>query len=244
MRISWDDVGAKRYETGVDRGVLFVQNSNGAYGVGVPWNGLTGITENSNGGDSNAMYADNRLYGKRRAKETFKATVEAYTYPDEFEECDGSRALTTGVLVSQQKKRRFGISYRTLVGNDAEGDEFGYKLHIVWDAMANPTEKAYETVNDNPDAVTFRWEISSNGIEVEGYDDVASITLDSTQVPPAKLAEIEAMLYGTASTNSRLPTPEQVLAAFKYTADDLSDSDSATVLDHQNAAIQSRNQNF
>lgn len=240
MRIVWDDAGKKRYELGVDRGVLFLQNRNGTYASGVPWNGLTAVNESSDGGDSNNAYADNMVYARRRGRETFRATVEAFTYPDEFEECDGSAAITNGVLISQQKRKRFGFSWRSLIGDDLSGMEAGYKLHIVWNARADPTEKGYGTVNESPDTVSFSWEISSDGVTVEGYKDTASIAIDSTLVDPDKLAEIEDMLYGTASTAPRLPTPEQILAVFKFVTEGLLDSVRAAILDSGNAAIQAR----
>ena len=244
MRIVWDDTGKKRYELGVDRGVLFLQNRNGTYASGVPWNGLTAVNESSDGGDSNNTYADNIVYAKRRGKETFRATVEAFTYPDEFEECDGSAAITNGVLVSQQKRKRFGLCWRSLIGNDLSGTEAGYKIHIAWNLRADPTEKGYGTVNESPDTVSFSWEISSDGVTVEGYKDAASITIDSTMVDPDRLEEIENMLYGTASTAPRLPTPEQVLSVFKFVTDGLLDSARAAVLDSSNAAVLARAASF
>ena len=239
-KLVWDETGEKRFELGVDHGVLFLQRRDGDYDPGVPWNGLTGVTEASDGGDGNSLWADNLKYGRRRSKETFRATVEAYTYPDEFEECDGSRAVTTGILVSQQERKRFGFTWRTLLGNDRSGPEAAYKIHIVWNARANPSEKAYDTVNESTDAVNFNWEILADGVSVQGYQNTASITVESDKVDPVRLADLENMLYGTASTVPRLPSPEQVLTLFKMTVEDLLDSDDATVLDSRDNIIQAR----
>ena len=231
MKLVWDDTGKKQYELGVDHGVIYPQKNDGTYESGVAWNGLTSVSENSEGGDNNTLRAHNSRYATRRAKETFSATVEAYTYPDEFEECDGSSAIEKGILITQQGRRKFGFTYRTLIGNDTEGQDAGYKLHIVWNARANPTEKGYGTVNESPDAVTFSWEVTSDGVQLTGYQDVASIVIDSTQVNPNQLANLENLLYGMDNYPPSLLSPAQVLAIFRFKVENLLDSSAAIVSD-------------
>lgn len=203
--LNWDAAGEKLYETGVDRGVLFLYTStkvnNTNYANGVAWNGLTQVTQSPSGAESNPIYADNIKYLDLRSNEEFGATVEAYTYPDEFSECDGSAAVATGVYVSQQARKKFGFSYRTKIGNDENGDSHGYKIHLVYGGTASPSEKAYQTVNDSPEAITFSWEVTTEPIPIGkinnvDYRPVAHLEIDSTKVDPTKLASFEEMLYG------------------------------------------------
>ena len=215
----WDQTGERLYETGVDRGVLYVFD-NGAYGAGVAWNGLTNVSEKPSGAEATALYADNIKYLNLISNEEFGATIEAYTYPDEFAQCDGSASIATGVVVGQQKRKTFGFSYRTRVGNDTDGNDFGYKIHLIYGCMAAPTEKGYATVNDSPEAITFSWEITTTPIEVTGYRPTACITIDSTKVnDSAKMTALEAMLYGTTESAPTLPTIAQLLTIFGTTGD-------------------------
>lgn len=210
--LTWDGSGERLYETGVDRGVLYVMSTGGTYGTGVAWNGLTGVTESPSGAEETALYADNIKYVSLYSAEEFGATIEAYTYPDEFAECDGSAELATGVTVGQQSRKTFGLCYRTLLGNDTDGQSHGYKLHLIYGATASPSEKAYATVNDSPEAITFSWEITTTPVNVTGMSPTASITIDSTKADPTCLAALEAKLYGSTepSGTPTLPLPDVV----------------------------------
>lgn len=210
-RLIWDAIGEKIYETGVDHGVLYPQANNGTYPLGVVWNGITAFTESPGGAELTDLWADNIKYASIRAAETFGGTLEAYTYPSEFEACDGSAELAPGVLIGQQSRSPFGLSYRTTVGNDtiAEGDE-GYKIHLVYGASANPSEKAYATINESPDAITFSWELTTLPIAVVGHKPTATLVVDSTKVDPTQLAELEDILYGTEGVSPRLPLPDEI----------------------------------
>jgi len=214
MRLAWDQVGEREYETGVDKGVLYLSDTNGVYDQGYAWNGLTTVTESPSGAESNKQYADNTVYLNLISAEQFGATIEAFTYPDEFGECDGTAEPSPGVRVGQQGRRSFGLCYRTLVGNDVDGSDAGYKLHLVYGAQAAPSEKAYATVNDTPEALTFSWEISTTPVNATGLKPTASITIDSTKVAPASLTALEDMLYGTAGSDPRLPLPDEVIELF------------------------------
>lgn len=197
LKLQWDKVGEHFYETGVDHGVLYPMANNGqTYEKGVAWNGLTAVTESPEGAEVSAIYADNIKYLNLMSAEDFKATIEAYTYPDEFEACDGSASLGEGVKIGQQSRKAFGFSYRTKVGNDLN-PELGYKIHLIYGATAAPSERAYETVNDSPEAITFSWEVSTIPVEVTGFKPTAHVEIDSTKVAAEKLALIEAALYGT-----------------------------------------------
>ena len=209
-KLVWDESGKRLYETGVEKGVLYVQGENGAYGNGVAWNGLTAVTESPSGAEPTALYADDIKYLELFSAEEFGATIEAYTYPEEFEACDGSASLGTGVTIGQQDRKAFGICYRTVVGNDVKGNEHGYKLHLVYGAKAKPSEKAYATVNDSPEAVTFSWEVTTTPVNVAGFKPTATVTIDSTKVTPEKLKLIEDKLYGTASEEATLPLPDEI----------------------------------
>ena len=217
-KIVWDKTGERLYETGVDRGVLYVQ-SNGTYPNGVAWNGLTAVTESPSGAEATPLYADNIKYLNLMSAEEFGCTIEAYTYPEEFAECDGSAQLATGVTIGQQARKPFGLSYRTKIGNDAAGNEFGYKLHLIYGGLAAPSEKAYASINDSPEAITFSWEVSTTPVSVDGHSPTASITIDSTKVEPTKLAALEEILYGkdgegASGTEPRLPLPSEVATLF------------------------------
>lgn len=209
-KLTWDETGKRLYETGVRNGVLYPQDTSGAYPKGVAWNGLTAVTESPSGAEATALYADDIKYLSLLSTEEFGATVEAYTYPDEFAECDGSAELAPGVVIGQQKRKAFGMSYRTVVGNDVDGNDYGYKLHLIYGAMAAPSEKGYATINDSPEAITFSWEISTTPVSVDGFKPTASITIDSTKVDAKKLAALEKILYGDTETEARLPLPNEV----------------------------------
>lgn len=208
-KLTWDTAGNRQYETGVRQGVLYKQVT-GAYPLGVAWNGLTAVTESPSGAESNPLYADDIKYLDLRSAEEFGATIEAYTYPDEFAECDGSGALAVGVKVGQQTRKPFGLCYKTVLGNDVDGEDYGYKLHLIYGAIASPSEKAYQTINDSPEAITFSWEVTTTPVAVPGFKPSASIEIDSTKVGPAKLSTLEDILYGTAGSDPRLPLPAEI----------------------------------
>ena len=209
-KLTWDNTGERIFETGVKQGVLYPIQSDGKYTKGVAWNGLTAVTESPSGAEATALYADDIKYLNLLSNEEFGATIEAYTYPDEFAECDGSAELATGVMIGQQKRKTFGLCYRTTIGNDVEGNDYGYKLHLVYGCLAAPSEKGYSTINDNPDAITFSWEVSTTPVNVEGFKPTSQITIDSTKADPTKLAALEAVLYGDAETEAKLPLPDEV----------------------------------
>jgi hypothetical protein len=214
MRLQWDQVGDRFYETGVDRGVLYLSDANGVYDNGYAWNGLTTVTEQPSGADATPTYADNIKYLNLIATEQFGATIEAYTYPDEFGVCDGTAEPSAGVQVGQQTRKTFGLSYRTRLGNDVDGVDHGYKLHLIYGALAAPSEKAHATINDTPEAITFSWTLSTTPVDVTGLKPASTITIDSTQVNAADLTALEDMLYGTAGADPRLPLPDEVIALF------------------------------
>ena len=209
-KLTWDNTGERIFETGVKQGVLYPIQSDGKYTKGVAWNGLTAVTESPSGAEATALYADDIKYLNLLSNEEFGATIEAYTYPDEFAECDGSAELATGVMIGQQKRKIFGLCYRTTIGNDVEGNDYGYKLHLVYGCLAAPSEKGYSTINDNPDAITFSWEVSTTPVNVEGFKPTSQITIDSTKADPTKLAALEAILYGSEETEAKLPLPDEV----------------------------------
>lgn len=211
-KLTWDNTGERIFETGVKQGVLYPIQSDGKYTKGVAWNGLTAVTESPSGAEATALYADDIKYLNLLSNEEFGATIEAYTYPDEFAECDGSAELATGVMIGQQKRKTFGLCYRTTIGNDVEGNDYGYKLHLVYGCLAAPSEKGYSTINDNPDAITFSWEVSTTPVNVEGFKPTSQITIDSTKADPTKLAALETVLYGGAETEAKLPLPDEVAA--------------------------------
>ena len=211
-KIEWDKTGERLYETGVKNGVLYVQEG-GVYPKGVAWNGLTAVTESPSGAEATPLYADDIKYLNLLSAEEFGATIEAYTYPDEFAECDGSAALADGVMIGQQPRKAFGLCYRTTIGNDTNGNDYGYKLHIIYGALAAPSEKAYATINDSPEAITFSWEVTTTPVNVTGAKPTAYITIDSTKADPAKLAALEDILYGKngePGNEPRLPLPDEI----------------------------------
>lgn len=210
----WDQTGERFFETGVDKGVLYLPNMSGDYTNGVAWNGLTSVTESPTGAEPTPMYADNIKYLNMYSAEEFGATIEAYTYPDEFAQFDGLATPTSGVTVGQQSRRKFGLSYRTRLGNDIDGDELGYKLHLIYGCQASPSEKAYNTVNDSPEAITFSWSIATTPVAVSGLKPTSILTIDSTKVDGPALSFLEEFLYGTAGTDPSLPLPDFVIALF------------------------------
>lgn len=226
MKLLWDQDGERLYETGVDHGVLYLA-TGGVYNEGYAWNGLTGVTESPTGAEVTPFYADNIQYLNLVATEWFGATIEAYTYPDEFGECDGTATPTPGVSFGQQARRRFGMSYRTRIGNDEQGDAYGYKIHLIYGALVAPSERTYSSVNDSPEPLTFSWEVTTDAIEVEGYRRTASLTVDSTKVNATALGQLEDILYGTTGVDPRLPRPDEVLALFSGTVTTVSPQEPA-----------------
>lgn len=212
-KLVWDAVGEHLYETGVRMGVLYPQAADGTYPTGVAWNGLTGVTESPSGADATALYADDIKYLELRAAEEFGGTIEAYTYPDEWAACDGSAVPATGVTIGQQPRTPFGLCYRTVLGNDTERDAHGYKLHLIYNATASPSERAYQTINDSPDAITFSWEFTTTPVSAgAAYKPTACIIIDSTKADSTKLATLEDMLYGGQNTTATLPAPATVIS--------------------------------
>lgn len=210
-KIVWDAVGDHIFETGVRNGVLYLKDAQGAYSTGVAWNGLTSVSESPEGAEPTDLYADDIKYLSLMSAENFKATIEAYTYPVEFEECDGSATIAKGVVIGQQSRKPFGLCYRTSIGNDTDGNEHGYKLHIVYGCQASPSEKQYSTINDSPDAVTFSWEVSTTPVNVNGKKPTATLTIDSTKADKSKLTALEAILYGSEQDEPRLPLPDEIV---------------------------------
>ena len=216
-KLVWDQTGERLFETGVKQGVLYPQEG-GVYPKGVAWNGLTAVTESPSGAEATPLYADDIKYLNLLSNEEFGATIEAYTYPDEFASCDGSAEIAPGVVIGQQKRKAFGLSYKTTLGNDVDSYDHGYKLHLVYGALATPTEKAYATINDSPEAVTFSWEITTTPVAVKGFKPTAIVTVDSTKVAAEKLASLEEILYGTDEQEARLPLPDEVAELLKTEA--------------------------
>lgn len=210
-RIEWDKTGERLYETGVSNGVLYVQVDT-TYPAGVPWNGLTAVTESPSGAEATPLYADNIKYLNLVAAEEFGATIEAYDAPEEFDECDGTKEIVPGMLIGQQPRKTFGFCYKTRIGSDAKGDQHGYKIHIVYGCLAAPSEKGYQTVNDSPEAITFSWEVSTTPVNVKGGQPTATVTIDSTRVDAAKLKLLEDELYGTQDKEAHLPLPDEIAA--------------------------------
>lgn len=209
-KIVWDAVGEHIFETGVRNGVLYLKDAQGAYSTGVAWNGLTSVSESPEGAEPTDLYADDIKYLTLMSAENFKATIEAYTYPDEFAECDGSATIADGVTIGQQSRKPFGLCYRTAIGNDTDGNEHGYKLHIVYGCQASPSEKQYSTINDSPEAITFSWEVSTTPVNVNGKKPTATLIIDSTKADKSKLTALEDILYGSESVEPRLPLPDEI----------------------------------
>ena len=212
-RLTWDATGEHLYETGVRRGVLYLQNNNGTYANGVAWNGITTVTESPSGAEATAIYADDIKYLNLYSAEEFGATIEAYTYPDDFAQCDGSASPVTGMNIGQQSRKSFGFCYRTAIGNDVAGEDYGYKIHILYGCKASPSEKSYQTINDSPEAITFSWEITTTPVEVSGFKPTACVIIDSTKCNSTKLEALEDTLYGSAGGNPTLPLPDAIKAA-------------------------------
>lgn len=217
MKIEWDQVGERFYETGVEKGVLY-SFKEGKYQNGVPWNGLTAVTESPSGAEPTALYADDIKYLNLMSNEDFAATIEAYTYPKEFEECDGSKEIAPGVTIGQQKRKTFGFSYVTKIGNDVDGSDHGYKLHLVYGCLASPSEKGHSTVNESPEAMTFSWSVSTTPVVVPGFKPTATVTIDSTTVKVDELSELEAILYGSTDAEPRMPLPAELITIFTSSA--------------------------
>lgn len=215
-RLVWDQDTERLYETGIDRGVLYKKIKSGTnagqYGPGVAWNGLTGVSESPSGAEETALYANNKKYLSLFSKEEFAGTIKAYTYPDEWEECDGSVQIVEGVNIQQQPRTGFGFTYRTIVGNDAAGEDYGYKIHVVYGATASPSSKEYQTINDSPEAIEFSWDFKTVPVDIEGHQATSVIVIDSTKLSDSKLKAIEDALYGSTSTEARLPLPSEIIS--------------------------------
>lgn len=214
-RLIWDQVGKKFYETGVSNGVLYVANGTGGYKTGVAWNGLSQVTENPSGAEATPIYADNIKYLNLVSAEEFGATIEAYTYPDEFAECDGSAQVVAGVTLGQQDRKQFGLTYRTKIGNDVSGDSLGYKIHVVYNCLAAPSGKTYGSINESPEAITFSWEVTTTPVNVEGHKPSATLVIDSTKVKAATLKAVEDKLYGGTDSDPTLPSLEDLIQIIK-----------------------------
>lgn len=214
-KLVWDQAGERFYETGVSNGVLYVQDNNGAYPAGVAWNGLTSVSESPSGAEPTPLYADNTKYLTLMSAEEFGATVEAYTYPDEFAQCDGSAALAAGVMIGQQARKAFGLVYKTNVGNDIDLADHGYKIHLIYGAVASPSEKAYQTINDSPEAITFSWDLATTPVNVTGFKPTSQLTIDSRTVDAVKLAAFEEIIFGSTGADAYLPLPDAILAFFE-----------------------------
>lgn len=214
-KIVWDKTGERLYETGVEQGVLYNVDERGAYSKGVPWNGLTAVTEAPSGAEATPLYADNIKYLELMSAEDFGATIEAYTYPEQFGECDGTAEIDKGVVIGQQSRKIFGLCYKTIVGNDVKSNDYGYKLHLIYGAKAAPSEKAYSTINDSPEAITFSWEVTTTPVPVTGHKPTSTLVIDSTKVGEGVMKKIEDVLYGGDEAEARLPLPDEVLTIIK-----------------------------
>ena len=210
-KLVWDNVGERFYETGVKNCALYLQHTDGSYPKGVAWNGISAINESPSGAEASPIYADDTKYLNLISNEELSASIEAYTYPDEFAECDGSAEIATGITIGQQPRKAFGLAYKTTLGNDIVGNEYGYKLHLLYGCKAAPSEKAYSTINDSPEAITFSWEISTTPVNVKGFKPTSNLTIDSSKVAPEKLAALEAVLFGSESVEARLPLPDEII---------------------------------
>lgn len=214
-KLVWDQTGERQYETGTKKGVYYPQSASGAYENGVAWNGLTGVTESPSGAEATALYADDIKYLELRSAEELGGTITAYTYPDEFGEADGSAEPTDGVVLGQQTRKAFGMSYQTTLGNDVAGNDFGYKIHLIYGMKVSPAERAYTTINDSPEAIEFSWEFTTTPVAVTGFKPTACLTINSTKVDATKLKALEDMLYGTESEEAKLPLPDEVISMLK-----------------------------
>ena len=217
-KLVWDQTGERLYETGVKKGVLYVQDRSGTYPKGVVWNGLTTVTESPSGAEVTPLYADDIKYLNLMSNEEFGATIEAYMSPEEFDQCDGTASLATGVSIGQQKRKTFGMAYKTTIGNDVDGNDYGYKIHLIYGALAAPSEKAYSTINDSPEAMTLSWEVSTTPVTVDGFKPTATVVIDSTKADPTKLAALEAILFGSEEKEARLPLPDEIVSIIGTTS--------------------------
>ena len=211
-KLVWDQTGTREYETGVKNGVLYPQGENGTYPAGYAWNGLISVTESPSGAEATPLYADDIKYLNLMSNEEFGATIEAYMSPEEFDECDGTASLAAGISIGQQKRKQFGMAYKTTIGNDVDGNDYGYKIHIIYGALAAPSEKAYSTINDSPEAITLSWEVTTTPVTVEGFKPTSTVVIDSTKVDKTKLAALEAVLFGSESEGARLPLPDEIVS--------------------------------
>ena len=217
-KLVWDQIGAREYETGVKNGVLYPQDESGTYPKGVAWNGLISVTESPSGAEATALYADDIKYLNLMSNEEFGATIEAYMSPEEFDQCDGTASLATGVSIGQQKRKTFGMAYKTTIGNDVDGNDHGYKIHLIYGALAAPSEKAYSSINDSPEAMTLSWEVSTTPVTVNGFKPTATVVIDSTKADPTKLAALEAILFGSEEKEARLPLPDEIVSIIGTTS--------------------------
>ena len=218
-KLVWDQTGEREYETGVKNGVLYVQGEGGTYPKGVAWNGLISVTESPSGAEATALYADDIKYLNLMSNEEFGATIEAYMSPEEFDRCDGTASIATGVSIGQQKRKTFGMAYKTTIGNDIDGNDYGYKIHLIYGALAAPSEKAYSTINDSPEAMTLSWEVSTTPVTVDGFKPTATVVIDSTKVDKKKLAALEDILFGSESKEARLPLPDEIVSIVGTTSE-------------------------
>lgn len=218
-KLVWDQTGEREYETGVKNGVLYVQGEGGTYPKGVAWNGLISVTESPSGAEATALYADDIKYLNLMSNEEFGATIEAYMSPEEFDQCDGTASIATGVSIGQQKRKTFGMAYKTTIGNDVDGNDYGYKIHLIYGALAAPSEKAYSTINDSPEAMTLSWELSTTPVNVKGFKPTASVVIDSTKADPTKLKKLEEILFGGESAEARLPLPDEIVSIVGTTSE-------------------------
>lgn len=217
-KLVWDQTGEREYETGVENGVLYPQGEGGTYPKGVAWNGLISVTESPSGAEATALYADDIKYLNLMSNEEFGATIEAYMSPEEFDQCDGTASLATGVSIGQQKRKTFGMAYKTTIGNDVDGNDHGYKIHLIYGALAAPSEKAYSSINDSPEAMTLSWEVSTTPVTVNGFKPTATVVIDSTKADPTKLAALEAILFGSEEKEARLPLPDEIVSIIGTTS--------------------------
>ena len=210
-KLTWDNIGEKLYETGTFNGVLYPVDDSGAYPKGAAWNGLTGVEENPSGGEATKIYADDIVYGVMYSREEYGATIKRYTYPDEFEECDGSVELADGIAIGQQTRKSFGLAYKTKIGNDVKGENYGYKIHLVYGCRVSPSSRSNQTINDSPSALELSWEVTTSPVNVTGHDATSTLVIDSTKVEAAKLTKLEEVLFGSESAVAHLPLPDEIL---------------------------------
>ena len=228
-KLEWDKVGERKYETGVSKGVLYIPNNQGLYTNGVPWNGLVSVTDTPSGAESNKQYADNIVYANIKSAEEVGGTIEAFTAPDEFGQCDGTREIVPGILIGQQNRKSFGFSWQSLLGNDLEGTDYGYKIHLVYGADANPSEKQYQTVNDSPEPATLSWEYTTTPVAVPGFKPAAKLTIISTDLSADQLQQLEDVLYGTAGSDPRLPLPAEIISMMSGTVTEITPAEPTQV---------------